>query len=231
MKNNQVLTMIILSLVIISCDKNEDNINPDNTAVSGCTNPDALNYDTNATEDDGSCIILGCTDEEAINYNSNATNDDGSCEYSNAALLDGTWNIISLDYSTEIDLSDVPTVGALIGVQEISGEASDAGEWVFEYPGYLYTNNLNFTTEPITILSFDVPGIPIDVSSNGNWSLSNNESILSMTDATTNTESSYTIISITNTTAVISGIVPFSQEIMGMTIDLDIQMEMILEKE
>ena len=44
-------------------------------------------------------------------------------------------------------------------------------------------------------------------------------------------DSSYEIISITNTTAIISGLVPFSQEIMGMEFDLDIEMEMILEKE
>ena len=37
----------------------------------------------NADLDDGSCEydIWGCTDEEAINYNSSATLDDGSCVY------------------------------------------------------------------------------------------------------------------------------------------------------
>ena len=34
--------------------------------------------------DDGSCeyeVVLGCMDEEAINYNIEATDDDGSCEF------------------------------------------------------------------------------------------------------------------------------------------------------
>ena len=30
---------------------------------------------------DGSCEFFGCTDSTAENYDSNATNDDGSCEY------------------------------------------------------------------------------------------------------------------------------------------------------
>ena len=54
------------------CDENE---------VLGCTNPDALNYDEAATDDDGSCEVLGCTYALANNYNEAATDDDGSCEF------------------------------------------------------------------------------------------------------------------------------------------------------
>ena len=61
--------------------------------VTGCTNPDALNYDPSATQDDGSCdfgmaveaptseIVYGCTDPDAQNFEQGATNNDGSCEY------------------------------------------------------------------------------------------------------------------------------------------------------
>jgi hypothetical protein len=52
--------------------------------VLGCTDPDANNYNSLATQDDGSCtydpdVVLGCTDPDATNYNPAATQDDGSC--------------------------------------------------------------------------------------------------------------------------------------------------------
>ena len=51
--------------------------------VYGCTDVNALNYNEEATSDDGSCQypLTGCTDEAATNYNPAATDDDGSCEY------------------------------------------------------------------------------------------------------------------------------------------------------
>ena len=62
-----------------------DNSGPVNS-VFGCTDPEAENFNQDATVDDGSCLylpqeepVLGCTNPEAINYNSLATVDDGSC--------------------------------------------------------------------------------------------------------------------------------------------------------
>jgi hypothetical protein len=51
------------------------------STVYGCTDSTALNYDSLATLDDGSCIycVWGCTDPQASNYNPLATCDDGSC--------------------------------------------------------------------------------------------------------------------------------------------------------
>lgn len=48
--------------------------------VSGCTDPMAMNFDSNAEADDGSCIYSeGCTNVNADNFNANAEIDDGSC--------------------------------------------------------------------------------------------------------------------------------------------------------
>ena len=51
-----------------------DSCNND-TIIYGCTNPSYLEYDSLATNDDGSCVTLatyGCTDPTAFNYDPNA---------------------------------------------------------------------------------------------------------------------------------------------------------------
>lgn len=54
--------------------------------IYGCTDPEANNYNREATVDDKSCTyeeeIPGCTDPNALNYDQSATQDDGSCRYS-----------------------------------------------------------------------------------------------------------------------------------------------------
>ena len=49
--------------------------------IEGCTNQLAVNFNSDANTEDGSCIIYGCTDPEALNYNDMATDDNGSCGY------------------------------------------------------------------------------------------------------------------------------------------------------
>ena len=54
--------------------------------VQGCTDSTATNFESTATEDDGSCEyppepILGCTDGTATNFDAEATQDDGTCQY------------------------------------------------------------------------------------------------------------------------------------------------------
>ena len=51
-------------------------------SYGGCTDSAYLEYDVNATCDNGSCstlIVNGCTDPNAINYDPTATTDNGSC--------------------------------------------------------------------------------------------------------------------------------------------------------
>jgi hypothetical protein len=81
MKNLLVISAIaLLPFVFFSCQKE---------GVPGCTNPAALNYNAQATQDNGSCVakVYGCTDRTATNYNPNANTNDGSCTYNGTVVV------------------------------------------------------------------------------------------------------------------------------------------------
>jgi hypothetical protein len=63
----------------------------DASAISGCTDAGACNYDALATVDDGSCDFscLGCTNVLACNYDVAATIDNGTCAFAGDACDDG----------------------------------------------------------------------------------------------------------------------------------------------
>jgi hypothetical protein len=65
----------------------------------GCTDPQACNYDPEASNDDGSCDFscLGCTDPAACNYDPTATIDNGLCE-----LPDPVEGCPSCDFSVNV---------------------------------------------------------------------------------------------------------------------------------
>ena len=71
--------------------------------IQGCTDPNSINYNDQATVDDGSCICcyFGCTDENATNYNPNAYFNDGSCEY-----ISGCTNTLASNYDPDATLDD-----------------------------------------------------------------------------------------------------------------------------
>jgi hypothetical protein len=61
--------------------------------------PNALNYDSNAGTNDGSCrfTITGCTDSTAFNYVSTANTDSGACYFPTYGCMvsTGTFNFDS----------------------------------------------------------------------------------------------------------------------------------------
>ena len=57
-----------------------DEVSVSSGLVAGCTDPIAINYDSTAVIDDGSCLyVMGCTNPAYANYDPLATMDDGSC--------------------------------------------------------------------------------------------------------------------------------------------------------
>mgnify|MGYP006139540693 CR=1 FL=1 len=68
--------------VIIENDEDSDGI-CDIDEVFGCTNPEAFNYNLQATQEDNSCIdiVFGCMDPQAINYNPIANTPNSNCEF------------------------------------------------------------------------------------------------------------------------------------------------------
>ena len=78
--------------------------------ILGCTDSTATNYNSAATQDDGSCQypvepVLGCTNTSATNYDSTATQDDGSCQYPTEPLL-GSTNTSAVNYDSTATQDD-----------------------------------------------------------------------------------------------------------------------------
>lgn len=142
------------------------------TPTYGCTDSAALNYDIEATSDDGSCTypppppVYGCTDPTALNYNPLATNDDGSCVYPvpgctdpdannydpSATVDDGSCNydgrLPASIASTQIVLDDYQRPAAVLPVGGLKLLTSkDAGHRYDRYlakAGTFYDPNLLF---------------------------------------------------------------------------------------
>ena len=132
----------------------------------GCTDLLALNFNPEATDDDGSCEYLqieGCTDDSACNYDSFAVIDDGSCIYasdgfdcdSNCVAIDIDWigdqdnnGFVSIDPNSGtayITIESYPNIGAasiLINDEEFTMNYTDWGANAHWYiPLELIANN------------------------------------------------------------------------------------------
>ena len=138
-----------------------------------------------------------------------------------AYMLDGSWNIVELEYSATV--SGFP----------FSGEADNAGTWIFNDNDYTYTQNLNFQSDPVTIpiANIEIPSLPIQNNTSGTWELTNNNETLIITNSITSIESPYDVIILTEQVMMINGTLPYSQFFQDVTLDFEFELEMVLEKQ
>ena len=93
------------------CDDNVS-ITNENCILLGCTCPEALNYDSTATVNDGSCaaIVSLCTDPTASNFNEGCENTEifgavENCEYGGCELENIVWDYDITDANMTIQVS------------------------------------------------------------------------------------------------------------------------------
>ena len=128
----------------------------DELEVFGCTDEAACNYDSTATEEDGSCAeldecgecggtgYLACIDEAACNYDAGGSCDDGSCTYPDPYLeCDGSC-------TNDADGDGVCDELEIVGCQDEAGcnysaEATDDG--ACEYAELYYDCDGNCQTD------------------------------------------------------------------------------------
>ena len=124
---------------IVNSIGNQDNDTDDEPAsIPGCMDALAINFDSSATEDDGSCQyppepIPGCTNSTATNFDADATEDDGTCQFADNNQIDEADNITDSQNETiePIDVDDTqngdePTNNSdLIEDNAISSEADE----------------------------------------------------------------------------------------------------------
>jgi hypothetical protein len=101
MKRNLLFYLILFGLSAFS-----------SYAQTGCTDSLALNYDSTATIDDGSCyfdttvIHYGCTDSVALNFDPNVSMDDGSCYFDTILEVHGCMNLDAINFDSLATIED-----------------------------------------------------------------------------------------------------------------------------
>lgn len=98
---NYLLLNNLQSVTVLIPENDQPNDNS-GSFISGCTDSNASNYNSNATIENGSCIYLGCTDSTASNYNPNANTDNGTCVYD----VPGCTLSNAINYNPNADVND-----------------------------------------------------------------------------------------------------------------------------
>jgi hypothetical protein len=97
-------------------------------AIEGCTDSDYLEYNSSANVGDGSCVTLsveGCTDPSYLEYDSGANVDDGSCS---SIAIEGCTDSNATNYDANANTADGSCEYDLLGVGcQVSFESVNTG--------------------------------------------------------------------------------------------------------
>jgi len=101
----------------------------DEFEIPGCSEPDACNYESNATDDSIECdyTCYGCIEGGACNFNSIATIDDGTCDFLSCA---GCMNSMACNFDLEATIENSSCI--------LPGDPCDDG----------YENSINDEIQP-----------------------------------------------------------------------------------
>jgi hypothetical protein len=145
-------TFLLVSIIFAACKKEDEVVTP--TVVNGCTDASANNFNTNATNNDGSCTYSGCMDSTATNYNLIATEDDGLCEY---GITGGKWIGTSQTYDIIITQWDSSQTNILFTMPVLETENN---------PDSLGIQQIKFFLNNLEVKTYTNQGL---IENEGNW--------------------------------------------------------------
>ena len=110
-------------------------------------------------------IIEGCTDSAALNYSSDATSNNGSCIYAHEIMV-GTWNI-SAACNGSIMSSVLPATIEILAGETVGDLWIDLGTAGIFDGSISSTGSITIPSQDIIGLSLPIPGLSPTISGSG----------------------------------------------------------------